>query len=113
MIVPTVVDVEINLALAASDALKVIEEPAGITKPLVVVGVVPSKVKRTAVSVAPPSACTTAWLQPASTVSCATAATESPSWCETYLPHDSTLTPSVIEPSVFGCWDILDRFRCV
>jgi hypothetical protein len=35
----------------------------------------------------------------------------SPSWCETNLPHASIFTPSMIEPSAFGCWDKLDRFR--
>jgi hypothetical protein len=52
--------------------------------------------------VPPPSACTTARLQPAGTVSCATAATDKPSWCETNLPHGSTLTPSVCDLSELG-----------
>jgi len=108
--VPTVVDVEINLALAASDALNVIEEPAGITNPLVVIGVVPSKgeahgrERRAAVRLHD-------GLIDASRHG--ELCDRNPSWCETNLPHASTLTPSVIEPSAFGCWDMLDRFRCV
>src|SRR5262249_30187479 len=74
-----------------------IDWPPGIRKPLVVVGVVPSTAM-----VPPPSACMTAWLQPAGTVSYATAATDTPRWCEVNLPHGSTLTSSVCEPSALG-----------